>query len=439
MFDDVRQLFVDWINDFLSHDLLPEAITLVLILIFGLILEWTLRAVLNRLERALEKSPAFTYAPWLQAVFKIGRVTLRPFSIWLVGKGFIRLMGASGQPHGLLDYALSFVGLWLVYKILSELLVLLLEPEKLHFWQHQVLRPTFILLAAMHAVGVLDEILNTQINLGKGILVTVGALLAGMVVLFVFILLGRYVRGLLRDVILPGMDADPSLIPIVATFSGYLVIVAGMLIGLYVAGVDLTGMAIILGGLSVGIGFGMQELVNNFVSGFILLFERSLMPGDRIHTAKVSGVVEDIRLRTTHIRTFDNVQQIVPNGKLLSDVLSNYSQDEGARRKRIRIDVSASYDNDPNEVMAALVETAKHHHGVLEYPEPQVLLTEFDDDGLNYNLRAWVADTSQMDSVASELRLLIWNMFAARRFEMPYPQRDVHLVTGNGNFSIAKE
>jgi potassium efflux system protein len=152
----------------------------------------------------------------------------------------------------------------------------------------------------MHLVGILDGILAYQINLGKGIMVTVGALLGGLVVVYLFVLLGRHVRGLLRDVILPHMDADPSLIPIVATFSGYLVIVLGVLAGLLVAGVDLTAVAVVLGSLSVGIGFGMNELVNNFVSGFILLFERSLAPGDMIETTHASGVVEDIRFRRSY-------------------------------------------------------------------------------------------------------------------------------------------
>ncbi|UCC51507.1 MAG: mechanosensitive ion channel, partial [Anaerolineaceae bacterium] len=357
-------------------------------------------------------------APWLRYVLDLTRLVLLPVSIWLAGKGVVRLLQLLEQPHGIIDYILSFVGLWLLYRLLSGLIQMLMKPEKIHLWQNQILRPTFILLALMHLVGILDGILRYRINLGKGIVVTVGALLGGLVVVYIFVLLGRYVRGLLRDVVLPRLDTDPSLIPIVATFGGYAVIVLGLLAGLLVAGVDLTAVAVILGGLSVGIGFGIKELVNNFVSGFILLFERSLRPGDVIDTAHASGVVEDIRLRSTRIRTKDNVQLIVPNGHLLGDVLANYSEKEGSKRKRINIPLKASTKDNPQEVMVALLETAANYSRVLERPKPEVLVTDITGSSISYVLHAWVGNTKLMSSVASDLRLQILDMFTEHDFEM---------------------
>jgi len=418
MLEEVRQQVTDWLNDFLRRDLLPEVIGLLFIVVLGLILARILKAVLNRIDKAIGKGSAFTYAPWLHYVLDLARLVLLPVSIWLVGKGVIRIFQLLEQPHGIIDYILSFVGLWLVYRLLSGLIQMLMKPEKVHLWHDQILRPTFILLALMHLVGILDGILAYRINLGKGLVVTVGALLGALVVVYIFVLLGRYVRGLLRDVILPRMDADPSLIPIVATFSGYIVIVLGLLVGLLVAGVDLTAVAVILGGLSVGLGFGMKELVNNFVSGFILLFERSLVPGDEIVTSRASGVVEDIRLRSTRIRTNDNVQLIVPNGQLLGDVLANYSEKEGSKRKRINIPVSASAKDNPQEIMAALLETAGNHARVLERPQPEVLVTDISGSSISYMLHAWVTNTKQMSNVSSELRLQILAMFADHDFEM---------------------
>lgn len=418
MFDELWQQASDWLNDFLQRDLLPEIIALVFIIILGFILARILKAILNRIDKALSKGTTFTYAPWLRYVLDLIRLILLPISLWLAGKGVIRILQLFDQPHGIIDYILSFVGLWLLYRLLSGLIQMLMKPEKIHLWQDQILRPTFILLALMHLVGILDGILRYQINLGKGIVVTVGALLGGLVVVYIFVLLGRYVRGLLRDVVLPRLDTDPSLIPILATFSGYIVIVLGVVAGLIVAGVDLTAVAVVLGGLSVGLGFGMKELVNNFVSGFILLFERSLTPGDIIETSHASGVVEDIRLRSTRIRTKDNVQLIVPNGQLLSDVLSNYSEKEGSKRKRINIPVKASAKDNPQEVMAALLETAGNHARVLERPEPEVLVTDINGSSISYVLHAWVANTKLMSSVASELRLQILAMFAEHEFEM---------------------
>jgi len=139
-------------------------------------------------------------------------------------------------------------------------------------------------------------------------------------------------------------------------------------------------------------------------------------------------VVKDIRLRTTHIRTFDNLELIVPNGELLSGTLINYSEKEAPRRKRIHLAIGASYNDNPHEVMEALLDVARGYPNVLDEPEPQVFLTEFEDNSINYELRAWVTDANMMVGVASMLRLSIWDMFAGRGFEMPYPQRDVHLI-----------
>lgn len=418
MFDEIRQQAFDWINDFLRRDLLPEAIGLVFILILGLILTRILKAILNRIDRALSKGVTITYAPWLRNVLDLAQLVLLPLSFWLTGKAVISILQTLKQPHGIIDYIMSFIGLWLVYRLLSGLIQMLMKPEKIHLWQDQILRPTFIFLALMHLVGILDGILAYRINLGKGVVVTVGALIGGLVVVYIFVLLSRYVRGLLRDVILPRLDADPSLIPIVATFSSYVVIVIGILAGLIVAGVDLTAVAVVLGGLSVGIGFGMKELVNNFVSGFILLFERSLTPGDIVRTSNATGVVEDIRLRSTRIRTENNVQLIVPNGQLLGDVLANYSEKEGTRRKRINIPLKVSVNDNPQEVMAALKDMAVNHASVLERPQPELLVTDISGTSISYMLHAWVANTKSMDDVASELRLQILDLFAKHEFEM---------------------
>ena len=332
MLEDIWQQITDWLQNFLTKDLLPEMAGFAVILLLGLLLSWVLKRGLKRLETELQRGSALKYASWLQKIIVLGLATARPLSIWIIGHIIITFFDDNGWPHGVLDYIIPFFGLWLMYRLLAGIVDIWLKPEHKHLWQDQILRPTMIVLVLMHVVGLLDGILAYQITFSKDVAVPVGAILGGIFVLYIFILLGRWVQGLLQDVVLPSMDADPSVIPIVATFSSYAVIVVGVFVGLMVTGVDLTAVAVILGGLSVGIGFGMQELVNNFISGFILLFERSLLPGDIIETSGASGVVKDIRLRTTHIRTFDNLELIVPNGELLSGTLINYAQKGGQRR-----------------------------------------------------------------------------------------------------------
>ena len=431
MFTELWENMLTTIRDYFTRDLLPEAIGLVIILVLGLLLAFVLRRVLRRGKTAVTNWSKSTYAPWLIHTIDIAQEGVRPFSIYLAAITIINILEELDVPHSILDWLLPYVVLWLIYNLASAFIRQQLPPEKRNLWQNQILRPTILLLALGHAIGLLDIFLGYQINFGKGVIVTTGAILGGLVVLYIFVLLGRWLRALLRDVILPRMDADPSVIPIVATFSGYVVIFIGVLVGFMVAGVDMTSVFVILGGLSVGIGFGLQELVNNFISGFILLFERSIAPGDIIQMENADGEVQDIRLRTTHIRTFDNIQLIVPNGKLLADVVTNYSQKEGARRKRIRIPVGASYNDDPHQVMETLLKASDQHPGVLDHPEPQVYLVDFGDNSINYELRAWVSSANQMLSVSSSLRLKIWDLFAKHSIEMPYPQRDVHIVSEN--------
>jgi len=431
MFEEAWAAVVGKIQDFLTGDLLFEAIGLLVILLSGLLLAFILRRVLRRLETAVSNWPKSTYLPWLVSTFQIAQAGVLPLSFYVAGVIVINIMDNLNAPHEILDWLLPFVVLWLIYSLGSAFISQHVAPEKRGLWLKQILRPTIIILAIGHAIGLLDIALNYEINFGKGVVVSIGAIFAGLIVLYIFVLLGRWLRALLRDVILPRMDADPSVIPIVSTFSGYAVVAIGILVGFMVAGVNMTSVFVILGGLSVGLGFGLKELVNNFVSGFILLFERSIAPGDIIDMNSASGEVQDIRLRTTRVRTFDNIELIVPNGTLLADVVTNYSQKEGTRHKRIRIPVGASYHNDPHEVMAVLLKASDQQPGILEYPEPQVYLIDFGDNSINYELRAWVTSANQMFSTSSTLRLKIWDLFAKHGIEMPYPQRDVHIISDN--------
>lgn len=314
MFAEIWNTILTQIREFLSRDLLPEAIALVVILLLGLLLAFILRRVLNRIETAVSNWPKSSYAPWLVHSIQIVQAGVRPFSLYLVGYSVVHILQSLEVPYAILNWLLPFVGLWLLYNLGSAFIQQRLDPEKRNLWRNQILRHTILILAIGHAIGVLDVFLNFEVNFGKDVVISIGAILGGLAVLYIFVLLGRWLRALLRDVVLPRMDADPSVIPIVATFSGYVVVFIGLMVGFMVAGVDMTSVFVILGGLSVGLGFGLQELVNNFVSGFILLFERSIAPGDIIQMENADGEVQDIRLRTTRIQTFDNVQLIVPNG-----------------------------------------------------------------------------------------------------------------------------
>jgi small-conductance mechanosensitive channel len=176
--------------------------------------------------------------------------------------------------------------------------------------------------------------------------------------------------------------------------------------------------------LSVGLGFGLQELINNFVSGFILLSERSLAPGDVIEVDDNIGTVQKIGLRTMQIVTPDDVELIIPNGHLLGSTVKSYTHH--SPEMRVHVGVSAAAERDPREVQAALIEAAQHPE-VLPAPAPVALLVELEGDTIRYDLEFWIPQPPRAPYITSDVRLRIWQLFAERGIAMNVPQ-DVLLV-----------
>jgi small-conductance mechanosensitive channel len=426
--DELVQQLKEQIEDYLNSDLIPELIALTVAILLGLLLGRILRGLLGRLGQRVADWTSSRHAAWLPDLLEAGRRAATPFCIWIMGLAASAIYESAGVPNTILDWVVPFFALWMIYRFLSTLIRRRMQPNLARIWNDLVLRPVLLIVTILQVFGLLDNILNVRINLSHGVLLSLGDLLLGLLTLALFVILARYLRRLLREAVLPQMGIEPYLIPIIATFSGYVIIAVGIWAGLSIAGVDLTALAFILGGLSVGLGFGLKELINNFISGFILLFERSLLPGDVIEVGQDTGVVEEIKLRATRIRTGDNVQLIVPNGLMLSDVVTTYSQQASAirRRKRLRITVGVGYESDPHEVMAILLQ-ATDHQDVLEEPAPNVLLTGFGESHFEFELRAWVADAGRMPAVSSALRLKIWDLFREKGITMPYPRRDLHI------------
>jgi potassium efflux system protein len=190
--------------------------------------------------------------------------------------------------------------------------------------------------------------------------------------------------------------------------------------------VDVTSLGYLVAALSVGIGFGLQEIISNFVSGLILLLERPLKPGDTIEFGAGSvGEVRELGIRATTIRTADNIHVLVPNRELVTQRVVNH--DAIDPRIRVTIQVGAAYGSDTKLVRQVLEEAAARDGRVLEKPAPEVFLLEFADSALQFMLACWVADAKQRFQVASDLRFAIDAAFRRAGLAMPFPQRDVWL------------
>jgi small-conductance mechanosensitive channel len=214
----------------------------------------------------------------------------------------------------------------------------------------------------------------------------------------------------------------------VVTITGYIMFVVAALIALSVSGFDFSNIAIIAGALSVGIGFGLQNIVNNFVSGLILLFERPIRRGDWVQVGTTEGYVKDINIRSTRILTFDRSDVIVPNSELISGQVTNYML--GDIRGRAIIKVGVAYGSDTEKVRHILTRVAEENEVVVNdatSPQPLVLFRGFGDSSLDFELRVHLYDVDRRLSTMSNLNFAIDKAFREEGIEIPFPQRDVHV------------
>ncbi len=206
----------------------------------------------------------------------------------------------------------------------------------------------------------------------------------------------------------------------VGTILRYLIITIGFLIIIQTVGINLSSITILLGALGVGIGFGLQNITNNFVSGLIILFERPVKVGDRIEVAGVTGDVKNISMRATTIVTNDNISIIVPNSEFISSTVINWSHTE--RKVRFNFPVRVSYKENPTQIKQILLDVALENPGVMKDPKPDVLFTDYGDSALKFTLRVWTSDFIDRPGVLkSQLYYEIFKKFREIGIEIPFP------------------
>jgi small-conductance mechanosensitive channel len=212
----------------------------------------------------------------------------------------------------------------------------------------------------------------------------------------------------------------------VGTIIRYGVLVLGLVIVIQTVGINLSAITILAGALGVGIGFGLQNITNNLVSGIIILFERPIKVGDRIQVGDVFGDVVSISLRSSMIVTNDNIDVIVPNSEFITSKVINWSFSD--RNVRFNIPVGVAYKEDPEKVKLILLEVAEKEEGVLENPKPDVLIDDLGDSSINFSLRIWTSSCiTTPGKLKSNLYFEILKKFRENNIEIPFPQRDLHI------------
>ena len=272
-------------------------------------------------------------------------------------------------------------------------------------------------LAVKSILGLGFTIQGTKITLGK---------MCWAIFLFYLILsISWMVRTYLEANFYPARKIEPGVGISINRLIYYSFIVIGLALALDVMGISIQSLTVIIGALGVGIGFGLQNIVNNFASGLILLFERSIKVGDVVVVNGTWGTVKHMGLRATIIQTFANAEMIVPNSDLVSSTVNNWTMTN--RRTRFTVKIGVAYGTDPELVKKVLLKIAEEHSNVLKDPAPGVVFTEFGDSSLNFELRCWVRDIANMWKTQDEVMYEIDKKFKENNISIPFPQRDLYI------------
>jgi small-conductance mechanosensitive channel len=286
---------------------------------------------------------------------------------------------------------------------------------------------------ALDTFGVLESVLGglraaLSASLEVGTLeLSLGDIVAFCVVIAAALALSSLLRFLLEEDVYPRLRLERGVPNAVSTFLHYALLLFGFSLALGAAGLDLSRVSLLAGAFGVGVGFGLQNVVNNFVSGLILLFERPVNVGDTVDIGQITGEVRRIGVRSSTIRTAEGADVIVPNATLISDRVVNWTLVD--RRRRVDIAVGVAYGNDPERVLALLVDVGRKHKDVLSAPPPVALFKGFGESSMDFELRVWIDRLELSVDTRSELAVALYAALREAGIEIPYPHRDVTIKT----------
>jgi len=311
------------------------------------------------------------------------------------------------------------------------------QSPLLKAWE-SLISTTAWMLVVLHLLGWLPVVLATL----DGFAFSFGSSRVSLLLVFkliltiaLFLILALWLARLIEQRLNASVHVSESSRVALTKFSKFFLLAMAILVALDAAGVDLTALTVFGGAVGVGIGFGLQRISSNFISGFILLVDKSIKPGDVITIGTKFGWVQELRARYIVVRDRDGVETLIPNENLVTSEVINWSYTDKA--VRLKLPVQISYGDDPEKAMQIMLECAFASPRVLREPVPLCRLMEFADSGIALELRIWIQDPENgLGGVRSEVNLAIWRGFKAAGITIPFPQRDVH-IKGGGSLTEA--
>jgi len=369
-------------------------------------------------------------APWVDKfrarsgdarVWQIAVPLLLP-TIWLVLLCLALSIGtALGRPRLLLSTTATLLAAWIAIHLLSR-------AVKNPAWA-RLITWTAWSIAALTIVGLLEPTIavldSAAVQIGQ-LRISIYTVLKSTVSLAVLLSVAVYLTHLIEARIRTSQALSPTVQVLFSKSLKAVLLTLAVLIAIRSVGVDLTALAVVGGALGFGVGFGLQRIVSNLISGVILLIDRSIKPGDVIAVSGTYGWVTALGGRYVSVVTRDGVEHLIPNETLISERVENWTHTH--RRTRLKVDVRVHYRSELARVIAICEGAALETERVLPEPAPKCLLIEFGEAGLNLQLRFWIADAQNgVQNVKSAVLLKIWEAFCRERIEVPYPQRDLHV------------
>jgi len=438
----VVQRLDEVIIDFtLSHRLVLLLITLTTFL--GLL--WILRPNSPILQRRGGR--------WRQAMIFSSRIAMIFMGVSLLANIFGNVSLADLLTSATLNISYVGVGVFAAILILESIIIVSIEGKylsKLRIVQNnsQLIMERIIslvrLLALILWIGFALENFNiydpllafTKNFLSKSwqlgnFSFALGEIFIFIITIWLSILISRFIRFVLEEDVLPRISLPRGVPASISILTNYSILAIGFLIALTAAGIEWSKFALLAGAFGVGIGFGLQNVVNNFISGLILIFERPIKVADTVAVGQLNGVVKRIGIRSSTIRTFDGAEVIVPNGTLIQSEVTNWTLSD--RLRRIEVKVGVAYGTDPNKVLEILKKVASENSVVLDNPAPMILFQGFGESSLDFSFRVWTSDYDNWLTFSSEITLEVHNALYKAGIEIPFPQRDLHLRSVDKN------
>jgi len=268
------------------------------------------------------------------------------------------------------------------------------------------------------------ETLGTEFELGS-VVFSPGNVFVLIIGVYLAVTVSNFIRLLLDEDVFPRLPIAPGAASAATRLIYYGLVTGSIVFVLAASGVELGSLTLLISALGVGIGFGLQGIVNNFVSGLVLAFERPLQVGDIIAVGELTGRVRQIGIRASRVRTFEGAEVIVPNSQLIAGEVINWTLSD--RMRRVEVNVGVAYGSDTTEVRNLLLKVAEDHEKVAKYPQPEALFLGFGDSDMRFNLRIWISEAGDWPQISSDLYEAVNFALAEQGIEIPFPQRTVHL------------